>query len=127
MASPALTPGSIVRHPNRATQQTEQWGARSADGVFDFERLEDNGTTWRVTHLPSVTPDRPQGRWVLATSLPKARAGTAPGGWVWAEIAAQIANETRPVCAHVGQWTRTACPEPAAPGTTVCTRHGGTS
>lgn len=111
-----LAAGSITRRRNLTAQQVEQWNARSADGVWDYERLEDAATTWRVTHLPT-------GRHLLAASLPYARAITADGRAL-AQLDERDTQATRLWCAHRGGWTGTPCPEPATAGTEFCTRHG---
>ena len=35
--------------------RSECWGADSVDGVWHFERIEDVGTPWIVTHKPTGT------------------------------------------------------------------------
>jgi hypothetical protein len=120
----ALDRDATVRRPHRVSQQTERWNARSADGLWDYERLEDSGTTWRCTYRPSITPDLPGGRWFLAPSLPKARALTADPA---AALALLEPARPAPRCAFVSTagGCRTRCPEPATPGHTSCPRHGG--
>jgi hypothetical protein len=36
------------------TQHRECWGARTADGVWSFDREDSPGTPWLVYHQPSV-------------------------------------------------------------------------
>lgn len=123
MSAPTpIAPASVVQLRNRVAHQTEQWSARSTDGLWAYDRGEDDATTWTVTYRPSVTAHRPAGYWVYATSLPKARAGTAPGGWVWAAITHQALPAAAPRCTNRG-WTTTSCPEPPVPGTDRCPRH----
>lgn len=33
----------------------ECWGARTADGIWVFDREDEPGTPWTVTHLPTRT------------------------------------------------------------------------
>lgn len=54
------------------TGRMETWAVRSTDGVWTYERDEDTGTLWAVTHVPT-------GRWTYYPSLPKARKDTADG------------------------------------------------
>jgi len=46
------------------------WGARSRDGVWTYERTEERGTPWVITHTPT-------GKSTYASSLPSARRSTA--------------------------------------------------
>jgi hypothetical protein len=57
-----LTPATVTaRYPAFRSGRVENWAARSDDGTWAYERLEQAGTPWEVTHLPT------------------ARAGTADG------------------------------------------------
>lgn len=44
-------------HGGRALTGKECWAAKSEDGVWYFERLEQAGTPWEVTHVPSLQKD----------------------------------------------------------------------
>jgi hypothetical protein len=48
-----LNKASIVRRQKVGSRQTEIVMARTADGVWDILREEDDQTTWTVVHLPS--------------------------------------------------------------------------
>lgn len=56
------------RAPNLRTRRhrVEMWGARSTDGEWLFQRLEEPGTPWHALHGPS-------GYWNLYSSLKRAR------------------------------------------------------
>ena len=41
------------RNPGGPSRR-ECWGARTADGIWDFEREDSPGTPWLVYHVPSV-------------------------------------------------------------------------
>jgi hypothetical protein len=69
-----LTPATVTaRYPAFRSGRVENWAARSDDGTWAYERLEQAGTPWEVTHLPTGTA----GPWY--GTLPAARAGTADG------------------------------------------------
>ena len=52
-----LTPVDITaRYPSFRSGQLQSWSAKSRDGVWDYERMEDVGTLWDVTHLPTGLP-----------------------------------------------------------------------
>jgi hypothetical protein len=38
----------------RLTKHAEAWGARTNDGLWEFERSDQRGTPWLAFHLPSV-------------------------------------------------------------------------
>lgn len=63
----ALDNTKTVRRPAFRTGRMEMWEATSADGKWHFERIEDIGTPWEITHV-----DFP-GWSALSPSLPKAR------------------------------------------------------
>jgi hypothetical protein len=44
----------IVRNGAGQTVHLECWGAKTTDGLWDFEREESPGTPWLVYHTPSV-------------------------------------------------------------------------
>ena len=49
-----LTPADVTaRFPSFRSGRLENWAAKSRDGVWDYERMEDTGTLWDVTHRPS--------------------------------------------------------------------------
>lgn len=51
---------TYIGGPDSGRTRNECWEARSTDGTWGFERIEDVGTSWRVTHLPSgYTCDTP--------------------------------------------------------------------
>ena len=75
MTSPrrTLTPVTITaRYPSLRSGRLENWAAKSDDGLWKYDRVEDVGTPWEVTYLPT-------GEEFLSPSLPKARASTADG------------------------------------------------
>jgi hypothetical protein len=72
-ASPLLTP----LKPSRYRHEKE-----SVDGVWHFARVEQPGTPWVVTHVPTD-------RWLYLPNLRAARALTA-SGWVQAELDRQV-------------------------------------
>jgi len=53
----------------RASKGREIWGAESTDGIWTYERSEEPGTPWVVTHQPT-------GHIEFFASLPKARRWT---------------------------------------------------
>jgi hypothetical protein len=66
-----LTPVEVTsRHRAFRSGRLETWAARSTDGTWTYERTEDSGTPWVVTHVPTGGSD-------LFGSLPKARRFTA--------------------------------------------------
>lgn len=66
-----MTPVDLgLRGTNLRNGQMEIWSAISRDGVWGYERTEENGTPWHVTHLAT-------GRWVYARDLSSARRATA--------------------------------------------------
>jgi hypothetical protein len=65
--------------------RVETLAAFSADGVWGYERSDEPGTPWEVTHLPTGRVLR-----YAATNLRQARIGTA-AGWVLAELDALVA------------------------------------
>lgn len=48
-----LDRSSIQRRRNPGARRDEIRAARTADGIWDIVREEDEGTTWTVTHRPS--------------------------------------------------------------------------
>lgn len=68
-----LTPVTVTeQYPSLRTGKVEVWAAVSKDGIWKYDRLEDTGTPWIVTHVPT-------GRQAWYPSLPKARKATADG------------------------------------------------
>lgn len=74
--TPIVEPGraatflSPVRNPGGPTR-LENWHTTSRDGLWSYERIDDVGTLWRVTYVPTgQTRDG-------YASLPDARAATA--------------------------------------------------
>jgi hypothetical protein len=58
-------------HPGiRASRRSEIWAAISCDGVWSYERSDEPGTPWIVTHEPTRHVE-------YFASLPKARRWTA--------------------------------------------------
>lgn len=58
-AALALAPVVKTRMAHRltrggVTRSAECWGARTTDGIWDFEREDSPGTPWLVYHQPSV-------------------------------------------------------------------------
>lgn len=73
MATTTRTPITVTsKARSTRTGRIEIWSAVSTDGTWTYERDEDTGTLWAVTHVPT-------GRWLYASSLPKARVSTASG------------------------------------------------
>jgi hypothetical protein len=72
---------TTVRRRNLRTGRPELWQAYSADGIWAYLREESPGTPWIVPHIATD-------RWVMATSLPKARRLTA-----WAGIGDVLTEE----------------------------------
>lgn len=69
-----LTPVTVTaRYRSPRTGRMEIWGARSEDGTYAYQRIEDTGTDWTVEHVPTATDC---GLW---SSLPNARRATASG------------------------------------------------
>lgn len=64
-----LDPTKTIKHRNWRGTRLEVWEATSADGRWHFERIEDTGTPWEVTHA-----DFPGWHGIFG-SLPKARKG----------------------------------------------------
>lgn len=62
-----LDAAKTTKYRSLRTGRLETWGAVSKDGKWSFQRIEDVGTPWEVTH-----EDFP-GWSMLAGSLPKAR------------------------------------------------------
>lgn len=70
-----LTPvKTTAKYPSFRSGRVEAWAAISADGQWKYDRIEDTGTPWEVTHLPT---GKPVPTWY--SSLPNARAATADG------------------------------------------------
>lgn len=104
--------------PSFRTGRLEVWSAVTADGLWLFERTEDTGTPWRITHLPTRG-------WLLAESLPRAREQVA-SGWAWSEVARKIAESKRARCSWASRWgTGSSCAELAVPGGDRCAGHLG--
>jgi hypothetical protein len=69
-----LTPVDITaRFPSFRSGRLENWSAKSRDGVWKYERIEDTGTPWSVVHVPSGI----EGHW--HGTLTAAREATANG------------------------------------------------
>lgn len=65
---------TYIGGPDSGRTRKECWSATSTDGSWSYERLEDQGTTWSVTHLHTgCTCDVPY------RSLNAARRATASG------------------------------------------------
>lgn len=45
---------STVRRPAFRTGRLETWEAKSADGMWTFERLDDEGTPWIAMHACGI-------------------------------------------------------------------------
>jgi hypothetical protein len=73
-----MTPVEVTsRRPAFRSGRLEVWAARSTDGLWTYQRAEDAGTPWVVTHVPT-------GHWDLFGSLPRARRFTArPTAAAW--------------------------------------------
>ena len=69
-----LTPVTVTsRFPSFSGRRVEAWSAKSDDGVWTYERIEDTGTPWEATHVPTgICTD-----WY--GTLSAARAATADG------------------------------------------------
>lgn len=111
-----LDPATVRYWTVAGTDRREIWLARSADGIWEYERHNDTGTSWTVTHLPTKRV------WPGEASLLTARAGTY-WGWILIRLDARSAPAARTYCTSRGQWTGAPCSEPAAAGHTTCTRH----
>jgi hypothetical protein len=74
MTKPAPTPMTPVditdRAPHIRSGRVQVWGAKSRDGVWTYERTEEAGTPWVITHVST-------GKSTYASSLPGARRSTA--------------------------------------------------
>ena len=69
-----LTPADVTaRFPSFRSGRREAWSAASRDGVWTYERIEDTGTPWDVTHIPTGISAGWYG------TLTAARAATADG------------------------------------------------
>ncbi len=69
-----LTPVTITsRFPNFRGGRVEAWSAVSTDGVWTYERIEDTGSPWEATHVPTGIRTDWYG------TLGAARAATASG------------------------------------------------
>ena len=69
-----LTPVTITaRFPSFRTGRLETWSAKSQDGVWTYERIEDTGSPWEATHVPTGIATDWYG------TLSAARAATADG------------------------------------------------
>lgn len=44
---------TFIGGPTSGRTRRECWGAKSVDGIWAYERIEDEGTNWYVTHLPT--------------------------------------------------------------------------
>jgi len=65
---------TFIGGPDSGKTRQECWHATSIDGLWSYERVEDEGTTWYVTHNPSgYTGDQPYG------TLTSARRATHSG------------------------------------------------
>lgn len=65
---------AFIGSPDSGRTRSECWGAKSTDDMWEYERIEDDGTSWYVTHLPTgYTCDQPYG------SLTSARRATHDG------------------------------------------------
>jgi len=55
----ALAPVEATRFLPRRTRsghtRPEVWGAKTTDGTWAFDREDEPGTPWTVTHLPTMT------------------------------------------------------------------------
>jgi hypothetical protein len=70
-----LTPVKITsKYQAFRSGRLEAWSAESTDGVWKYERIEDVGTPWEATHVPTGKPVP-----LMFSSLPNARAATADG------------------------------------------------
>jgi hypothetical protein len=99
-----LAPGSkryeaTFLRPNVGDGATrrELWGATSADGLWSYDRQDDEGTTWSILFLPSVVDGKPgQGRHGYGT-LADARADTERmmllNGETLPEVLAELRHE----------------------------------
>jgi hypothetical protein len=69
-----LTPVNITaRFPSFNGRRLETWSAASRDGLWTYERIEDTGTPWEATHVPTGISSDWYG------TLGAARAATADG------------------------------------------------
>lgn len=83
---------TFIGDPASGRTRRECWGAKSTDGVWQYERMEDEGTTWYVTHLPTgYCGDTPYG--TLASARRATRSGTALQCMI--DECAEIANNDR--------------------------------
>jgi hypothetical protein len=108
------------------SRRVELWHARSADGLWVFDRLEQASTPWQVIYLPGGITGDADGDWTFATSLADARTGVMPDGWVWHDFEQQRKRReeraTRVRCSDPGP-SRIGCPNWAEPGTDRCQLH----
>jgi hypothetical protein len=75
-----ITNKRMLRTIRGTRTRAECWGAETTDGVWVFERIEDDGTPWLVVH-------RESGETVLwCSSLRNCRRAVAEG---WAKAPAQ--------------------------------------
>ena len=82
-----LTPVDITaRFPSFNSGRLENWAARSRDGVWKYERIEDIGPPWTVIHVPTGTEGGYYG------TLTAARAATADGSAL-AQVERQQSHE----------------------------------
>jgi hypothetical protein len=82
-----LTPVDITsRFPSFRSGRLETWSAKSRDGLWAYERIEDTGTPWEITHVPSGLCTDWYG------TLSAARAATANGSAL-ADIERQQAHD----------------------------------
>lgn len=69
-----LTPVTVTsRFPSFNGGRVEAWSAVSTDGLWKYERIEDTGTPWEPTHVPTGIRTDWYG------TLGAARAATASG------------------------------------------------
>jgi hypothetical protein len=85
----------ITRNGAGQTTKAECWGAKTVDGVWDFEREESPGTPWLVYHLPSVADG--------SYTLPVALCGTLRACRAYAANPAAEADMAR-LKAPTGEW-----------------------
>ncbi|HEX4622308.1 MAG TPA: hypothetical protein VH208_12140, partial [Myxococcaceae bacterium] len=82
-----------ITHGGRSvTPHRECWGARTADGVWSFERVEEPGTPWLIYHLPSLADGSYLGVVASETTLDGCRRAVA-SGWAEQELGRRKAEE----------------------------------
>lgn len=81
-ATAAMTPvfkktrNTFIGGPDSGRTRRECWSATSADGTWLYERMEDEGTSWYVTYLPTgYCGDTPYG--TLTSARRATHSGTA--------------------------------------------------